>query len=365
MENNEVLDIEELHKPVIEAQKEGPVSPDEPEIRGNEDVQPQGSCKCGRSPTGNCIGWHSLTEDEYQQKVKERGLQGLGKYDEPLEGGHQHVKPSEKALQFNEIVGEFNQKLTKLLEDEELAFLASIMLHHVDIGLLFLQRYDLKEGGWSNRRPAQGSGGWRDPQDAMQGQGFDPDCPECNVDYQTQNYDPTDTGQDLCTCSKSSQQKFCDNSCRASQVEIKQEINEYVDFLKDNDVDETDANAIVESFEKQDESEEIDINDAMSIVNNYVDEQLEGVTGHMGAGAKKGGISDEDLFPDGFEGTEVLNEGNTGKDKEVMHFNSREPSVGATMGFQDGTERVLTGDDFDEDGKLVCKLDTAHPDDSK
>ena len=61
----------------------------------------------------------------------------------------------------------------------------------------------------------------------------------------------------------------------------------------------------------------------------------------------------------------MLNEGNTGKDKEVMHFNSREPSVGATMGFQDGTERVLTGDDFDEDGKLVCKLDTAHPDDSK
>ncbi len=158
------------------------------------------------------------------------------------------------------------------------------------------------------------------------------------------------------TCSKSSQQKYCDNSCRASQVEVKQEINEYVDFLKDNDVDETDANAVVESFEKQDESEEIDINDAMSIVNNYVDEQLEGVTGHMGAGAKKGGISDEDLFPDGFEGTEVLNEGNTGKDKEVMHFNSREPS---------GTERVLTKDDFDEDGKLDCRLDTAHPDDSK
>ncbi len=25
-------------------------------------------CGCGRSPTGNCIGWHSLTEKQYQEK---------------------------------------------------------------------------------------------------------------------------------------------------------------------------------------------------------------------------------------------------------------------------------------------------------
>ena len=25
-------------------------------------------CGCGRSPTGNCIGWHSLTDSEYQVK---------------------------------------------------------------------------------------------------------------------------------------------------------------------------------------------------------------------------------------------------------------------------------------------------------
>jgi hypothetical protein len=23
---------------------------------------------CGRSPTGNCIGWHALSETEYQEK---------------------------------------------------------------------------------------------------------------------------------------------------------------------------------------------------------------------------------------------------------------------------------------------------------
>jgi len=25
----------------------------------------QKKCGCGRSPTGSCMGWHSLTEDEY------------------------------------------------------------------------------------------------------------------------------------------------------------------------------------------------------------------------------------------------------------------------------------------------------------
>ncbi len=25
-------------------------------------------CGCGRSPTGNCIGWHALSEEDYQEK---------------------------------------------------------------------------------------------------------------------------------------------------------------------------------------------------------------------------------------------------------------------------------------------------------
>lgn len=28
-----------------------------------------GNCGCGRSPTGKCIGWHTLTEEQYQQKL--------------------------------------------------------------------------------------------------------------------------------------------------------------------------------------------------------------------------------------------------------------------------------------------------------
>ena len=28
------------------------------------------SCGCGRSPTGNCIGWHDLSEDDYKKKLE-------------------------------------------------------------------------------------------------------------------------------------------------------------------------------------------------------------------------------------------------------------------------------------------------------
>lgn len=29
------------------------------------------SCSCGRSPTGKCIGWHNLSEEEYKEKLQE------------------------------------------------------------------------------------------------------------------------------------------------------------------------------------------------------------------------------------------------------------------------------------------------------
>jgi hypothetical protein len=34
-----------------------------------ESVNKRGTCGCGRSPTGNCIGWHSLEENEYREKL--------------------------------------------------------------------------------------------------------------------------------------------------------------------------------------------------------------------------------------------------------------------------------------------------------
>jgi hypothetical protein len=29
------------------------------------------NCGCGRSPTGKCIGWHNLTNEEYSAKLQE------------------------------------------------------------------------------------------------------------------------------------------------------------------------------------------------------------------------------------------------------------------------------------------------------
>ena len=34
------------------------------------DSKKKGTCGCGRSPTGLCIGWHSLTEEKYKEKKK-------------------------------------------------------------------------------------------------------------------------------------------------------------------------------------------------------------------------------------------------------------------------------------------------------
>ena len=30
-----------------------------------------GQCGCGRSPTGRCIGWHSLSEEEFRDTLAE------------------------------------------------------------------------------------------------------------------------------------------------------------------------------------------------------------------------------------------------------------------------------------------------------
>ena len=38
-----------------------------------------GTCGCGRSPTGNCIGWHSLTPAEYEAKTDKEKEATFGK----------------------------------------------------------------------------------------------------------------------------------------------------------------------------------------------------------------------------------------------------------------------------------------------
>ena len=38
--------------------------------RVQETAEKVGACGCGRSPTGKCIGWHGLTEEEYQSELE-------------------------------------------------------------------------------------------------------------------------------------------------------------------------------------------------------------------------------------------------------------------------------------------------------
>lgn len=34
-----------------------------------------GNCGCGRSPTGKCVGWHGLSDQDYQKKLQEYDLE--------------------------------------------------------------------------------------------------------------------------------------------------------------------------------------------------------------------------------------------------------------------------------------------------
>ena len=36
-------------------------------------------CGCGRSPTGKCIGWHVLSEEEYQNELNKLQVEEAGK----------------------------------------------------------------------------------------------------------------------------------------------------------------------------------------------------------------------------------------------------------------------------------------------
>jgi hypothetical protein len=41
------------------------------QVRVSEEGKKIGTCGCGRSPTGDCIGWHGLSEEEYKIKKNE------------------------------------------------------------------------------------------------------------------------------------------------------------------------------------------------------------------------------------------------------------------------------------------------------
>jgi hypothetical protein len=41
------------------------------QVKDQENMDDIGKCGCGRSPTGKCIGWHGLSEAQFQTKLEE------------------------------------------------------------------------------------------------------------------------------------------------------------------------------------------------------------------------------------------------------------------------------------------------------
>jgi hypothetical protein len=41
------------------------------QVRVEQLKESSSGCGCGRSPTGQCIGWHGLSEDAYKIKLQE------------------------------------------------------------------------------------------------------------------------------------------------------------------------------------------------------------------------------------------------------------------------------------------------------
>ena len=48
-----------------------------------------GTCGCGRSPTGDCIGWHALSNEEFNVKLNE--------WNQSQNSGKQLLSESDKA----------------------------------------------------------------------------------------------------------------------------------------------------------------------------------------------------------------------------------------------------------------------------
>jgi hypothetical protein len=56
------------------------------QVRVKENTDEIGKCGCGRSPTGKCIGWHGLSESQFQSKLAEYIAEEQSKEDEFNDG---------------------------------------------------------------------------------------------------------------------------------------------------------------------------------------------------------------------------------------------------------------------------------------
>lgn len=47
------------------------------QVRAENITEDGSACGCGRSPTGKCIGWHGLTEEQYWQELRAYNHQNM------------------------------------------------------------------------------------------------------------------------------------------------------------------------------------------------------------------------------------------------------------------------------------------------
>jgi len=56
----------------------------EMQVRLKEDASELGKCGCGRSPTGKCIGWHGLNEEQLAEAKRKWDLENYSKQAQEL-----------------------------------------------------------------------------------------------------------------------------------------------------------------------------------------------------------------------------------------------------------------------------------------
>jgi len=69
------------------------------QVRADTIKQGGSPCGCGRSPTGQCIGWHGLTEEQYWDRLKEYNDRALDST------GEQFIENPNLAINIREIYG--------------------------------------------------------------------------------------------------------------------------------------------------------------------------------------------------------------------------------------------------------------------
>jgi hypothetical protein len=54
------------------------------QVRVKENTEEFGACGCGRSPNGKCMGWHNLSEEDYQIELEKYELSVFDDEEDPL-----------------------------------------------------------------------------------------------------------------------------------------------------------------------------------------------------------------------------------------------------------------------------------------